>query len=249
MQLRTSPLVRLAPLALVVGFTLLGAACTTTIVEDVAAEPTPEPVYDPAVCDVPDVTCPADKPYPGAPCEGALSCTYDAESGVPWNYSCTGGRWNGEPDCSEVVGGCPVAPAAEVCSAPVTGAGAAPIEVGPAALGIDFRPFAAGEEPSIVWGGQGSAMIYYRVRVDADDAPGCVQIRTIITPSGGTPETTTSSVVMRCGETLGMYIIVPYGACGGSEPVPTTLTVEVEGVGSTEATLSVPAEAFCGGFG
>ncbi len=226
-------------------------ACTTTNVENLDAgdggSGASDPSSDPTACDVPDTTCPAERPHPGGQCTGALSCTY--QDVVPWEFTCVNDTWEGDPDCEQIVGGCPVAPPAEYCEAPFTGSMTGTVSVGPADLGEAFRPFAAREAARIEWGGQGSAMIFYRVQLDGEDLPSCVRVKTTIAPQGIAAEDTTHSVVMRCGETLGMYIIVPAGDCSGSVPVPTALTVDVDGIGSTEVMLEVPPDAFCGGFG
>lgn len=228
----------------------LAAACTTTVQANGEPQGAGGSNDTPESCDTPDTSCPADKPHPGAPCQGALSCAYDQQEVVPWSFTCVGGFWDGEPDCSEIVGGCPVAPPAESCNDTFAGVrDDAALAVGPSTLGAAFRPFEAGEEVTVQWGGQGSAMIFYRVQLDGEDLPGCVLVRTTIAAEGVAPETTTGAVRLRCGETLGMYIIVPYGDCENTEPVPTTLTVEVEGIGQREVMLLVPADAFCGGFG
>jgi hypothetical protein len=123
------------------------------------------------------------------------------------------------------------------------------LEVGPVEMGQPFRPYEQGESPEIVWGGQGSAMVFYRIAVDGQELPGCVEVDASLTPVGLSPESLKGNVRLRCGESLRLYLIVPYGTCEETEPVDTVLHVEVAGVGTTEVTLQVPPEAFCGGFG
>ena len=148
-----------------------------------------------------------------------------------------------------IVGGaCNVTPAAEGCGDVFTGDMTADIAVGPVAAGQAFREFTAGEEPEIVWGGQGAAMVYFRLRIDSEDAPGCVVVNTTVAAVGMTPLTAKTSVTLRCGESLRMYVVLPDDDCP-SGLVDTVLTVEVEGVGTREITLSIPGEAFCTAFG
>ena len=197
----------------------------------------------------PDTSCPTVMPHLGSPCAGALSCDYAAGAVVPWAFTCDAGRWDGGPDCSMVIGGCPVPPPAEGCSDAFAGqlAGAS-VAVGPAELAEAFRAYDAGEEPSIEWGSQGSAMIFFRVQVTSDAAPECAMISATVAPAGLTPVTTTSPTTMRCGETLRMYVVLPVGSCDATEPVDTTLSIDIAGVGATEVELSVPADAFCDDF-
>jgi hypothetical protein len=201
-------------------------------------------------CGVPDTSCPAAQPHPGAPCEGSLACTY-GDPDIPWHFACADGRWDGEPDCSMVVGGCPPPEPAEGRGPAFTGQLPAGVEIGPAVvLGETFRPYQPNEPIEVVWGGQGSAMIYYRLALDTDAPPTCVNVRATIAAPGIPPETSTETVRLRCGESLRMYVVVPAGPCEGSTaPVDTTVHVEVDGVGEADVTLAVPADAFCGALG
>ena len=200
-------------------------------------------------CDAPDVFCPADKPFAGAPCAGALVCDYDENENVPWTYTCEAGAWVGDPDCSMIVGGaCNVPEPAEICPDPVAANGV--VEVGPADDGSAFRPFEAGEEPEIVWGPQGGAMIFFRVRIDGEEVPSCVQTRTTFTaPNLYSNETVVRNVRLRCGESLAMYIVVPYGDCEAGGMIDSNFTLEIDGAGSFSVDLQVPADAFCPAFG
>jgi len=188
-------------------------------------------------------------PFPGGPCEGALSCDYTVDS-FDWSWTCDDGVWSGQADCSELLGGaCPVPPPAESCSDPFAGEMAGAIRVGPVELGQPFRAYEEGEAIDVVWGGQGSAMVFYRIAIDGEEPPSCAMVEASLTAEGMAPEGLTSAVTMRCGESLRLYTIVPIGSCMETEPVDTVLEVTVQGIGTTSVTLKVPAEAFCGGFG
>lgn len=205
---------------------------------------------EPVDCDAPQTSCPASMPFPGGPCDDGLSCDYQ-EDGFEWDWTCQDGVWSGQANCDMLVGGtCPIAPPAETCSDPFAGQlSQAVLEVGPVEMGQPFRPFDAGESPEVVWGGQGSAMVFYRIAVDGEELPSCVEVDASLTPVGFSPESLKHNVRLRCGESLRLYLIVPFGTCEETEPVDTVLRVEVAGVGATEATLAIPPEAFCGGFG
>src|SRR5690606_21369729 len=99
-----------------------------------------------------------------------------------------------------------------------------------------------------VWGPQGGAMIFYRVRLDGEELPSCVSITTMVTPVGISPSQTTRPVRLRCGESLSMYEVLPAGDCTSTAPVETTLRVEIAGR-SAEVTLIVPGDAFCAVLG
>jgi hypothetical protein len=197
-------------------------------------------------CGTPDTSCPPEQPHPGAPCAGDLVCGYGDEV-VPWNLECIDGRWEGEPDCSMVVGGCPIPEPAEGCEGAFAGQMPGTLRIGPAdTIGEAFHAYAASEPVEVHWGGQGSAMIFYRLALDADAPPGCVAVRTTISAPGIMPETQSQTVRLRCGESLRMYVVVPAGSCDGSTtPVTTTVHVKVDGITETDVVLSVPADAFC----
>jgi hypothetical protein len=204
---------------------------------------------EPVDCDAPETSCPASMPFPGGPCEGSLSCDY-TEDTVEWAWSCDAGRWDGAPNCDELLGGCPISPAAEACADPFSGSmSGAVVEVGPVEAGTAFRAFTEGEEPNIQWGGQGSAMVFYRVAIDGDEVPSCVDVDASLTPVGLSAESISTAVRLRCGESLRLYLVVPFGTCEETENIDTVLRVAVDGIGETEVTLSIPPDAFCGGFG
>ena len=222
-------------------------ACTETLPQD--ADGAGGAGGDEPSCDAPDLSCPADMPFAGAPCEGNLVCHYpdDVE---PWLWRCVASRWEGEADCTMLVGGaCGVPEPAEVCAAPFGGELAATVAIGPSDPGQPFRPFENGEAAEVEIGPQGGAMIFYRVEVDGQDIPGCISLRTTVTPAGMAPSSVDRPVRLRCGESLSMYVVLPEGGCESSEPVETTVQIEVEGIGSAEVMLLVPGEAFCSALG
>lgn len=204
----------------------------------------------PATCDAPMDRCPTDMPFTGGPCEPGLSCDYPDPDGISWSFTCPSGTWSGSGSCDEELLGCAATPpAAESCPSPFSGEMSAGLQVGPADPTAAFRPFEQGETPNIEWGGQGSAMIFYRIQLDGEDLPDCVQIDSTLTPVGLYEESLVSNVKLRCGESLRLYIIVPFGTCEETEPIDSVLRVAIDGIGETEVTLSVPPDAFCGGFG
>jgi hypothetical protein len=186
-------------------------------------------------CLEPDRVCPADPPLPGSPCEGMLVCPY-APSGMA---TCAGGTWLFDSGCDGgPIGGSCIPPLAEVCRTPFTGTlTGASIEVGPAD-GV-FRPFADHEPVTADFGGQGGAMVAYRVRVEGTDvAPECVSVSTTVTYDGMAPVASRRGIRLHCGQSLGMLDILSDRPCE-SRIYPVTMTVEVQGVGSTTATLDL----------
>jgi len=198
-------------------------------------------------CDAPDRTCPDAMPYPGGPCEGSLACDY-FDGALDWAFQCLNGKWVGAADCEQIVGGCPVQPPTEACDGPFQGQlEGVEIVVGPAEGA--FRPFENAEAVEIVWGGQGSAMIFFRVQMVGDDVPPCAIVTTTISGAPIPTESFKRVTRFRCGESLPSYVMVPFGDCTPMEPVETTVTIDIEGIGSAEVVISVPPEAFCGAFG
>lgn len=195
-------------------------------------------------CSEPDTTCPGALPYPGSPCEGALACDY-GDDVIPWHFSCQAGRWEGGPDCSILGGACGIFPEAEGCADTFKGELTADIAIGPAVVGEAFRAFTEGETVEAEWGQQGLAMVHYRVRIDGEDVPDCVMTHRSMAPEGMEPYAVSSPVTLRCGESLRMYLILPGGDCSVTEPVPTTLSVDVVGVGTGTAQVMVAPQGFC----
>lgn len=179
-------------------------------------------------CTEPDRACTEDPPLPGSPCEGMLSCPFSG-GGVA---TCADGVWSFDPGCD---GGC-APPLAEVCRTPFTGTLTGTVEIGPPDGA--FRPFTDHEVVAAVFGGQGGGMLNYRVRVNGAEVPACMTIDAVVTFDGMTPVPSHRAIEMHCGQTLGVFDIFPANPCE-SRIYPTTLEVEVVGVGSASATLDV----------
>jgi hypothetical protein len=189
-------------------------------------------------CGTPDRTCPLDQPYEGAPCEGELSCPYpDGGSDETWTFECVSGQWDGSVTCPMIPGAsCPVPPLAEPCRDPF--GGTVPdvmVELGPA---DEARPFEVGERVPILWGGQGSPMITYRMTVTGADELECVKIETTLSIPGETSAPTPMPVKLRCGNTLTLFSIIPFSLI---EPrlLDVTLDVQVTGIGSAQAAVKI----------
>jgi hypothetical protein len=180
-----------------------------------------------------------DPPYEGAPCEGSLRCEYPDEfSEETWTFECRDGAWDGSVTCEHVaIGGtCPVPPFAEVCRDLFSGTVAgATIALGPP---DEARSFSVGEMVPIVWGGQGSPMITFRLNVTGGDELECVNVRTTVSLSGETGVMTTWPVKIRCGRSLSLFRILPLDL-GEARDLDVILEAEVTGVGTTTARLKV----------
>lgn len=183
-----------------------------------------------ASCFLPARECPEEPPLPGSPCEGMLSCPY----GTGGMGTCAGGVWLYDPGCD---GGC-APPLAEVCRDPFTGAlSGAVVEIGP----VDgaFRPFSDHEPITAVYGGQGGAMINYRVRIDGMDVPAdCIEVSASVVYDAMAPVSSRHGVVLHCDQTLGIFEVLPDRPCE-SRIYPVTMTVEVAGIGETSVTLDL----------
>lgn len=191
-----------------------------------------------------DSTCPASMPHSGAPCRDGLTCEYPDPNGM-WMYGCPAGRWQATSTCTSLGGGCPIPPFAETCDMPVTDTlMGAVVEIGPAGSG-PFRPFMDREMISIIFGGQGSPMIEYRIRITRVDAPDCVRAITTIDATLVEPVSEPRTINLRCGESLGILTIVPTAVMCPDTPVETVLTANVTGIGSASVTVLLPAESFC----
>jgi hypothetical protein len=196
-------------------------------------------------CGAPDVACPAEAPYPGSPCSLAESCQYPTGDGFnTWTYACESGRWFGEATCEGAIGGgCPIPPLAESCNAPFDGkAAGATIELGDGDPTKPFTPLADGAALPLVWGGQGSPMVPYRLRVSGVPSS-CVRIETVLrmgsTPSAPTP----NAIALHCGESLGVYSIFPIELVSCEPPMAETVELEIEvsvqGAGTVKKTVTV----------
>jgi hypothetical protein len=182
-------------------------------------------------CLEPDRVCPEEPPLPGSPCEGMLVCPYSG-GGMG---TCAGGVWAFDPGC-DGGGGC-APPLAEICRTPFAGTlSGGSVEIGPP--DGPFRPFTDHEVVSATFGGQGGAMIGYRVRVNGVEVPACMTVDAVVTYDGMAPVPSHRGIELHCGQTLSVYDILPDRPCE-ARIYPVTLTVEVVGVGSTTATLDL----------
>lgn len=182
-----------------------------------------------APCSEPDRACTEEPPLPGSPCEGMLSCPFPP-GGVA---TCAGGVWSFDPGCD---GGC-APPLAELCRSPFAGTlGRSRVELGP--VDGPFRPFSAHEIIAATFGGQGGAMLAYRVRIDGADVPACMTVDAVVTYDGMTPVPSHRAVELHCGQTLGVFEILPGSPCE-ARVYPITLDVEVAGAGTATATLDL----------
>ncbi|MBI3203397.1 MAG: hypothetical protein HYZ29_17800 [Myxococcales bacterium] len=196
-----------------------------------------------AGCGTPDTECPKAMPFPGAPCAlpAGKMCSYPISM-----YQCSSGKW--QQLCA---GGC-APPMSESCSDPFAGTLAGgTLEVGHVD-GSAFKGYVDGEPIDVVWGGQGTAMLAYRIRIGATaNVPGCVLTETTLTV--GTQSTLPSKlpVKLRCAESLAVYAIAPveFFACDPNKKVPITLKVVVPGVGEKSFALTVPASLACPSYG
>ena len=59
------------------------------------------------------------------------------------------------------------------------------------------------------WGGEGSPMLEFRLKLDGIEAIECVSYQMTAELSAGTNAETAGTVKLRCGESLGMYLILP----------------------------------------
>jgi len=194
-------------------------------------------------CDAPQTACPPTLPFDGAPCDLDTNCEYDPQEGEHWTYACVDGAWVGAVECMLAGGGC-VPPLVETCETPVRDHGAGVVEIGPVGDG-PFRPFMDGEEADVTVGGQGSPMIEFRVRT-VDDAPACTEMVTTLRTSITDDVIGRARLRTRCGESLGVFTIMPVVI--DCPPHPMTdfeLEVELTGIGSTTASLTVASSVFC----
>jgi hypothetical protein len=193
-------------------------------------------------CTIPDTTCPADQPFAGSACDLDESCNYTDPvmmGGTPviWTYTCVDSQWMGTSDCMPAPGGsCPVGPLAEGCRMPFTGMlTGATIELGPPGAG-PFRPFMPDEMIELVVGGQGSAMIALRIRVDGEELPRCVTVASEMEIDGGAPQGAgMRPMVLHCGESLPFFLIVPEVCMPGMHQ--NVLRVTIPGIGTGTATV------------
>lgn len=207
----------------------------------------------PEPCRVPVTECPAEVPYAGAPCVDGLTCSYPQADELDTVHAatCADGLWGIDTTCMEVVGGsCQVPPLAEGCLGPFAGAIAgATVAVGPATAPTEaFRSFEADELIELVWGGQGSPMLAFRIQATGADEVACGMVRATVAIDGKAEVDASQPVVFRCGQTLGVFVIVPTSPIDCEDRVFTLeVGVEIPGVGSTTATVKVQGGQHCFG--
>lgn len=193
---------------------------------------------------MPDAACPTKPPFPGARCELADACQYPVGDGMnTWTYSCSQGRWTGEATCEGIVGGCPVPPLVETCNDPFAGhANGATIEIGAADPSKPFEPLPEGSELALTWGGQGSPMVGYRLRVSGLDAS-CIRADTTLSAAGKPSASTPTAIALHCGgESLGVYGIFPLeSVCDLPENqlIDFEIAIDVQGAGAVKQTFKV----------
>jgi hypothetical protein len=195
----------------------------------------PSDAGPPPVCDDPDRACPSGAPVWGGPCEGPLMCPYEVcgpeSSDI---YECVGGEWT-----LTMPGGCAgfAPPLAETCSDPFEGT------IDGARVWIsEDRPGAPEIEDGAtiekIFGGQGLAMVPYRVHIDGADVPSCARVTTVLTLDGTEGGPAPHDVRFRCAETLRVQDILPINPCEMRD-YPVTIEVTVEGVGSVTRNLTI----------
>jgi hypothetical protein len=196
-----------------------------------------------------DTSCPSSPPYAGAHCEVSEPCSYPSN---PYEYRCEAGRWGAL--CVGAGGGSScVPPFGESCdspsSKPISGVG---LEIASGDPSTPFTPLADGAPLEVIWGGQGSPMIAYRVRVSGGDVPACALLahKVALGPYAGAE--TKTAVRLHCGESLVVYDILPLDQACPNPPVPTEVTLDISAFGQNKSLKLDWANAACpkgGGFG
>lgn len=210
----------------------------------------PAPVVE-SGCGKVDDSCPTERPFAGAPCAGPLECEYVEDAGkTTWILTCVDGAWSPWASCELMPDGCVlIPPPAESCDDPFSGSLQAQIEIGPAGEET-FRPFVDSEEIDIVWSTipQFDPVFFYRLKLTGTQLPTCVGLTVNLeSPVFVDAFPGEETVVLRCGESLGMYAFVPYGECVvGESHFDATLRIDVHDVGSVAKEIQLPYEALCG---
>jgi hypothetical protein len=173
-------------------------------------------------------------------------CHYtDVNTVDTWTYSCVDGRWDGESTCEPTLGGgCPVPPLVERCDEPFVGQrDGANVELGPAGSG-PFVPFAPGAPAPIVWGGQGSPMLQFRLNATGVDDLSCVRVHTTTTVNQSAFPPKSTDIELHCGESMDIFSILELPCDPGEHSI--NVMVEVEGVGTAEMSFTVVDPACVG---
>ena len=201
----------------------------------------------PSGCAEPATECPAERPVPSGPCEGALSCDYLDANGVDhWTYDCRAGRWLADVECN-LDGGCPVPPLAELCLDPFTGSlQGATVQLGPPDVAEPFRPLTGDDRLRLIVGAQGGSMISFRLAVGGVEAPACIGATITVTAGGVEAQPQNSRITLHCGVSLPIFAILPSEYCEAAT-IPLEIDVQIEGVGSAHAVLAFESEGNCVG--
>ncbi len=185
----------------------------------------------------PDRACPEGAPVWGGPCEGALSCSFDAcGAGSADVYECVDGEWALTMPAA-CAGGSP--PLAEHCRSPFAGS-LSGARVWLSAERAGAPEMQGGDTTEIAFGPQGLAMVPFRLHIDGVDpmsAPGCVSITTTLSLDGTSSAPSTQQVRLRCGSSLRIQEILPDLPCD-ERAYAIGADVMVEGVGSVHLDLS-----------
>ena len=213
--------------------------------QDAGADP--DAGETPSGCAEPATECPAERPVPSGPCEGALSCDYLDANGVDhWTYDCRGGHWLADVECN-LDGGCPVPPLAELCLDPFTGTlDGATVQLGPADVAEPFRPLTANDQVPLILGAQGGSMISFRLAVGGVEAPACIGATITVTAGGVGAPPQDSRIALHCGVSLPVFAILPSEYCEAAT-IPLEIDVQIEGIGSAHAVLAFVSEGMCVG--
>jgi len=180
-----------------------------------------------SVCGEPDRACPAELPFSGAPCEGALSCPY----GGTYDAQCSSGAWSVEALCDGVC----LPPLVEDCDAPFAGTlSGATVTLGPAG---EQRAFAENEVVAVEHGAQGLSMIRWALHVDGVEvAPECVRARVSFTYEGTPSPEISQPMTLHCGDSYGSLNVLPDRPCEERE-YALVMRVAVDGIGEASASL------------
>jgi hypothetical protein len=160
-------------------------------------------------------------------------------------FQCANGKWQ------QLCMGTCAPPLSEACDQPFPDVLAdATLQVGHVD-GAGFSSYADGQPIDVIWGGQGAAMLAYRLRISAPvNAPTCVLTETTLSVGGQSTLPSKLPVTLRCTDSLAVYAMAPveFFACAPGEQVPITLKVKVAGVGEKTFALTVDAGISCSTF-
>lgn len=126
------------------------------------------------------------------------------------------------------------------------------IEVGSGDSTTPFVPLADGAKVDVIWGGQGSPMIAYRLRVTGGEVTDCALVAHKVALGSYQGAEYKTPVLLHCGESLVVYDILPIDQACPNPPVPTDVTVVVTAFGQERVLKLEWANAACpkgGGFG